>query len=66
MTKSSLAFNLPTMMLKNGKGFKLILHSISQERSATQRDLVIRDCKTDAQGIQSRFYKRYIVANQSS
>ena len=33
--------NIPNKALKNDKGSKLILHSISQERSATQKDLVI-------------------------
>ena len=62
MTKSSPALNIPNKRLKiKTRGPKLILHSISQERRATQKDL-----KTDAQEIQSRFYKRYIVANQSS
>ena len=41
MTKSSPALNIPNKTLKTDKGSKLILHSISQERSATQKDLVI-------------------------
>ena len=33
--------NIPNKTLTTDKGFKLTLHSISQERSATQKDLVI-------------------------
>ena len=41
MTKSSPAFNIPNKTLKTDKGSKLIIHSINQERSATQKDLAI-------------------------
>ena len=41
MTKFSPALNIPNKTLTTDKGSKLILHSISQERSATQKDLVI-------------------------
>ena len=43
MTKSSPAFNIPNKTLKTDKGSKLITHSINQERSATQKDLVISE-----------------------
>ena len=41
MTKSSPALNMPNKTLKTDEGFKLMLYSTSQERSATQKDLVI-------------------------
>ena len=39
--KFSPALNVPNKTLTADKGSKLILHSISQERSATQKNLFI-------------------------
>ena len=44
--------------LTTDKGSNLILHSIRQERRATQKNLVFRSCKKDALGIQSYVFAK--------
>ena len=59
MKKSSPVLNMPSKTLKTDEGFELILYSTSQERSATQKDLVISHlCSRDSI---SYVLKEYLV-----